>query len=98
MTPDPSSLSSAQWTEMTSLLISLGLFVGAMIAFAGSILLGHVLIPSLVGTKHLPVSLLKLRPAFYITGLIFFGGAIYLIVRIVNLTDVIGTFYDRWLI
>ena len=98
MTPDPSSLSNVQWMEMGSLLISLWLFVGAMIAFAGSILLGHVLIPSLVETKHIPASLLKLRPAFYITGLIFFAGALYLIVRIVNLTDVIGTFYDRWFI
>jgi len=98
MTLDPSSLSNIQWLEMQHLLISLWWFVGAMVAFAGSILMGHVLIPSLVGTKHIPASLLKLRPAFYIGGLIFFGGAVYFFITIINRTDVIGTFYDRWLI
>ncbi len=96
MTPDPSALTNIEWTEMSKILISLWVFVGAALSFAAALLTGHVMIPSLVESHHLPERVLKLRPAFYATALVFFGGAMYLITRATGLAEVIGTFYERW--
>jgi len=96
MTPDPSALTNVEWTEMSKILITLWIFVGAVLAFVLSLLTAHAMIPSLVESRHLPERVLKLRPAFYGSALVFFGGAMYLIVRATGLAKVIGTFYERW--
>ena len=94
--PDPAALTNVQWTELSKLLISLWIFVGSIIVFAASLLVAHVLIPSLVESGHLPERYLRFRTSLYTVGIVFFGGAMYLIARAAGLAEVIGTFYERW--
>ena len=93
---DPTALSNSEWTNIGRLLINLWIFLGLMLAFAFSLLMGHALIPSLVATRHLPERLEKMRPALYTVALVFFGLAMFFIARATSMATVIAKIYERW--
>ncbi len=96
MEVDPAALSNAEWAEISKLLISLWIFVVVALTFAGTLVLGHVLIPSLVDSHHVPESLLKLRPPLYMTAILFFAVAMFFIFRATDLYGVMYNIYQRW--
>lgn len=96
MEVDPAALSNIEWTEISKLLITLWIFLGVILTFAATLVLGHIAIPSLVASHHLPEKLLKLRPPLYTTAIFIFGAAMFLIFRAADLYGFMNNFYQRW--
>ena len=95
---DPTVLLHHEWSEIGKLLFNLWVMVGLIIAFATSMLFGHVFIPSLVATYHLPPIAQKARPLFYAFAIATFALAIVLLVRVIGQADVIARIYeDYWI-
>jgi hypothetical protein len=95
---DPVALGPAQWSDLSKLLISLWCVAGFVVLFAANMLVGHIFIPSLVGSFHLPSIAQRARPVFYAIGLISIAGAAYELVLVIDLADVLETFWsDYWI-
>ena len=95
---DPAPIGTAEWAEIGKLLTNLWLVVLFIVLFASNILLGHNMIPSLVASEHLPGSWQKSRPVFYLFALIFFGLALFFLVRVIDLAGVLEDFWpDYWI-
>jgi len=82
---EPEVIAFGTWMELAQLLVRLWFFVLLQVIFAFSLLLAHGVIPSLVGTGHLPASVDRIRPALYI-GFLFF-----LVATIVTISTVFWT-------
>ena len=95
---DPAGLSGVEWTDIDRLITGLWLMMGLVLFFVTNLLIGLVFIPSLVSSYHLPSAAEKARPVFYVLGLASFAAAIGLLVRVVDLADVIDRIYpDYWI-
>ncbi|MCX6024083.1 MAG: hypothetical protein NTZ05_20600, partial [Chloroflexi bacterium] len=80
------------------LLVDLWLFVLFMIGFAGFLMLAHAVIPSLVGTHHLPHRAANLRPFLYAISLTSFAIAITIFYNFATNLDVIyGIYGKQWI-
>lgn len=86
-----SRITSGQWSEITTTLIYLWTFVGSMIMFAGSLLLGYGIIPSMTSTRDLPASYMNVRPIILIVSAFFLLVAIF---SFVNFVDHMTVMYD----
>ena len=62
---DPAPLLNPEWTDIGDLLTNLWIEVGLIVFIATNMLVGHIFIPSLVNTEHIPARVMKLRPIFY---------------------------------
>jgi hypothetical protein len=51
---DPSRLTFVNWSDTTSILLFIWLFVAFVVIFATFMLLAHAMIPSLLETGHIP--------------------------------------------
>ena len=69
---DPRPITAADWVGTNDMLISLWAFVGAMIVFAFCLMLAHAVVPSMVGTGHLPERAASYRPLLYGLSVVFF--------------------------
>jgi hypothetical protein len=87
----PSKITSGQWSDLTTTLIYLWSFVGSMIIFAGCMLLGHGILPSLVSTGDLPPQYKSLRQPILVCSALFLLVAIFCFV---NFIDHMTTVYD----
>jgi len=95
---EPQFIQHDQWLMLDRLLIMLYLFAASMVTFALSMLAGHGIIPSLVGTRHLPSNATKIRLPLYFIGLAAFLAALFFISNAIGLTSVIYDIYPRRLI
>ena len=85
--PDPAFITTAQWQEISSLLASLWMILGSALGMAGSLLLAHGMIPSLVDTRDIPADLgRKVRMPLYGSTVVF----------LVLLVTSILVFDSRW--
>jgi TRAP-type C4-dicarboxylate transport system permease small subunit len=75
--PLPEMMSPDQWNHVTYTLILLWAFAGCMILGAGSMMVAHILVPSLIDTRDIPESYGKGRPIVYAIAAIAFAGAIF---------------------
>ena len=95
---DPSGLANPQWSELGKLLVHMWILLGLVLSFATTMLIGHIFIPSLVATYHLPSILQKTRPLFYAMSVVIFGLTIYVGTRIIDFAGVLDDFWaDYWI-
>jgi len=69
---DPNMPTAQDWNAIFPLLLDLWLFVLFMVGFAGSLMLAHAVIPSLVWTHHIPQRASSVRPVFYVLSMCSF--------------------------
>ncbi len=93
---DPAFVANPVWSDIGKLLMFLWVFLLLVIIFASNLLLAHVLIPSLIGTKHLPERLQKLRPPFYGVAILAFVGVVFVIIRVADLAHILEKVYPKW--
>jgi hypothetical protein len=94
----PSQIVTGQWSDLTTTLIYLWSFVGSMVIFAGCLLLGHGIIPSLVSTHDLPPQYKNLRQPILFCSALFLLIAIFCFVNfIVHMTTVYDIFNRVWI-
>lgn len=93
---DPEFITAADWAQIPAMLVSLYAFVGAMIVFAFSLMLYVAVIPSMVGTHHLPARAASYRPVFLGLSVLFFliAAGIFLNFAI-NQSGAIYRIYDK---
>ena len=78
MSPDPAFVTNTDWKEISGLLYSLWMILGAALGFGFSILAAHGLVPSLVATRDIdPVRAGKIRPVLYGVSLAFLLFGLY---------------------
>lgn len=95
---DPVVLTSPQWIEIDNLLFSTWCLLGSVVLFAANMLAGHVMIPSLVASLHLPRIAQKARPFFYGVGFLALGYALIDGYRIIGYSGVLADIWpDYWI-
>jgi hypothetical protein len=94
---DPQPLSSADWLQLSRLLIYLFLFTGLGLTAALGFLLGHAVIPSLVQSHDAPASLGAMRWIAYPLSAAALVLTLYALVRALSLAgDVMQRVYPRF--
>lgn len=88
---DPRTITGGDWSHISALVFFLWLVVIFNVSFAFAILFGHAVIPSLTATGHIPAVFHRIRPFFYVLGLIALGVSV---VVIANWLIGMGTVYD----
>ena len=91
----PSRIVNGQWSELTTTLIYLWCFVGAIVMFAGSLLIGYGIIPSLTSTRDLPARYNDLRPIILAISAFFLLVAIFCFVNFVDHMTVVYDIFNR---
>lgn len=89
--PLPDQLTAEQWDHVTNTLILLWAFAGTMILGAGSMMVAHILVPSLIDKRDIDPKYGKGRPFAYAIAALAFAGAIFFFASFINYLD---TFYD----
>ena len=93
---DPTGLSTSEWSDIGRLLTYLWIVVALVASFSINMLIGHVFIPSLVSSFHLPGFLDKIRPAFYTLAVISLGVAVLVFVQALGLFGVLERIWDDY--
>ncbi len=95
---DPHFITGDLWRSLTSNLMLLWGFAGSVILFAGSLLLAIGVIPSLVGSGHLPARppgpAKVVRPLFFLLALVGAVGVAFFLSQF--LPGVVDTMTDIW--
>jgi hypothetical protein len=95
---DPVALTGPQWTDIGDLLTRLWVVVGLVVFIATNMLIGHILIPSLVASSHLPMELQKTRPVFYLLATMGGAATVFVLFQVVTLARVLDSFWpDYWI-
>jgi hypothetical protein len=95
---DPAPLANPEWLDIGKLLSTLWGMVALVVFFATNILIGHIFIPSLVASGHLPEQAQKTRSAFYVLALASFGASLFLLSEVVDLAGVLRRIWeDFWI-
>ena len=95
---DPAPLSSSEWSDIGQLLTNLWIMVGLVIFSATNVVVGHIFIPSLVDSFHLPSTSQRIRPVFYFLAVISFGFMLALLFTVIGQADVLERFWaDYWI-
>lgn len=88
-------ITTGQWSELTTTLVYLWIFVGSMVMFAGSLLIGHGIIPSLTSTRDLPAHFLNYRPIVLLISAFFLLVAIFCFVNFIDHMTVVYDIFNR---
>ena len=95
---DPVALTGSDWSGIGETLTNAWIMLGFVVLAAANVLVGHIFIPSLTASRHIPTSFEVLRPLFYGGALLMFAGAAYELSQAVELLDVIRRFWnDPWI-
>ena len=98
MMDDPVALTRDHWNNIHLWLQWFWIYLPLVVTFALTILAAHGLIPSLINTKHIPVSAARLRlPLTGFAALVFVAAVVILVLGINQTLDV-EQFWDRYLI
>ena len=93
---DPNFIGPQDWSELSLIIRYLSALPFAVIVFAFSLLTAHAIIPSLVGSGHLPVPISRLRPLLYASAAVGAAGAVWAVVNVIAHIDVIESIYEDW--
>ncbi len=100
---DPNTLVNPDWSDIGNILTNLWIMVGLVVLFATNLLIGHIFIPSLVDTGHIPQDTQKFRPAFYLLALVAFVFTIFFLIQSIDVAvfgpegeGVIDRFFKRF--
>ena len=95
---DPSFIGVNEWNEIGTVLTYLGLAVLFIVIFASNMLLGLSFIPSHIITGEIPPSAHKLRPVFYLVGIVAFVVAVFCLIQAFNGVSVLDRIWnDYWI-
>ena len=92
---DPGYITSADWAKIGNWLTILWVLVAFNISFGFNFIMAYAIIPSLVGTGHLPQGVSQVRKVLYAGAAASLIGSMYIISRLVVNADVIQGFWDR---
>ncbi len=90
-----SRITTGQWSDLTTTLVYLWTFVGAVVMFAGSLLIGYGIIPSLTSTRDLPANFLNFRPVILVVSAFFLLVSIFCFVNFVEHMTVVYDIFNR---
>ena len=93
---DPSGLASPEWSDIGKLLRYVWIMAGLVVLAGVNMTIGHIFIPSLVATFHLPQILHKTRPVFYGLAVALFGAAVFFLILAIDRSDVLSRFWDDY--
>jgi hypothetical protein len=93
---DPTPLTSSEWSELGKVLTSMWLMVALVIFFSTNLMVGHILIPSLVASYHLPQSLQKARVGFYALGIAGFAATLVVLAMAIDHAGVIADIFETY--
>ena len=93
---DPTPLTSSEWSEIGKVLTSMWLMVALVIFFCTNLLVGHILIPSLVASHHLPDSLQRARIGFYALGIAGFAATLFVLTMAIDAAGVIADIFETY--
>ena len=91
---DPAPLTTAEWSELGALLTNLWIVVAFVVLFAATMIVGHICIPSLVESRHIPDRWDRTRPIFYAVAILSFVLAMVFLARVVDYAGVLRQFWD----
>lgn len=95
--PSPEQITPEQWEHVTYSLILLWAFAGCMILGAGSMLVAHILVPSLIDNRDIDEKYGKGRPFVYAIAAVAFLGAIFVFASfVIALNDFHDIYPDIW--
>lgn len=95
--PSAEQLTPEQWEHITSTLIWLWAFVGCMVLGAGSMLVAHILVPSLIDNRDIDEKYGKGRPVVYAIAAVAFAGAIFVFASfVISLSEFHDIYPDVW--
>ncbi len=95
---DPAPLSNPEWSDIGQLLTNLWIMVGLVVFAATNVVIGHIFIPSLVASFHLPTTVQRTRPLFYVLAVLSFGLTFVLLFTVIGQADVLERFWnDYWI-
>ncbi len=95
--PLPEQMTPEQWNHVTYTLILLWSFAGLMILGAGSMLVAHIVVPSLIDNRDIDEKYGKGRVFVYAIAAAAFAGAIFVFVSFVLAMDEFLEIYpDVW--
>jgi hypothetical protein len=89
--PLAEQLTPEQWDHVTYTLILLWAFAGCMILGAGSMLVAHIVVPSLIDNRDIDPKYGKGRPIVYAIAAVAFAGAIFVFASFVM---ALGEFHE----
>ena len=93
---DPEFITSADWEQIGNLLHFYWFVLLFAIGFGFNFLMAHAIIPSLIGTGHLPEGLGKSRRFFYMGALVSLGLVLFFLLRIVQEAHILKSVWERW--
>ena len=93
---DPTPLTSSEWSELGKVLTSMWLMVALVIFVSTNLLVGHILIPSLVASHHLPDSLQKTRVGFYALGIAGSAATLVVLLMAIDHAGVIADIFETY--
>ena len=90
---NPEVIGPDSWRQLGQMQQSLGLAVVFLVLFASNMLIGHNMIPSFIGSHHIPESWGRTRPIFYAFAVIFFALSMFFIGRATDSASVLRDFW-----
>ena len=93
---DPNFITASDWIEIGRVLTFLFLVPISVISFAFPLLIARAIIPSLVGTGHLPKIVLRLSIPLHLMSATAFVALIWVFFNLLTGSGVIGEVYPRW--
>ena len=93
---DPTTPTFAGWADIGDLITGMAVMVGLVVFFSTNMLIGHVFIPSLVATSHIPEKMQKLRPVFYVLAGVSAAATIFVLTIVIDRAGVIRDIYETF--
>ena len=93
---DPEYINSDIWRSTGEILTFIWLLFFSAVGFGFNFLMAHAIIPSLVGSGHLPARLSKARPLFYGGAALALGLVVFALNRAAANAGFIEDFWPRW--
>ena len=93
---DPEYINSDIWRSTGDILTFIWILFFAAVGFGFNFLMAHAIIPSLIGSGHLPAQLDKSRPVFYGGAVLALGVVAFALSRLIAKADLIETFWPRF--
>lgn len=93
---DPTTPTLADWGNISDLVTGMTVMVGLVIFFATNLIIGHIFIPSLVASSHIPEKMQKVRPALYALAIISFVATIFVLTIVIDRAGVIRDVYETF--
>ncbi|GBD11271.1 hypothetical protein HRbin23_00926 [bacterium HR23] len=94
---DPIALTAEQWAQVKALLHILWLLPFFAAGLALLLMLALAIIPSLVGTRHLPAETTRVRGLFLLVSLAAVAGIAIVFARVIAVRDILVAVYPKFL-